>query len=65
MMDEVQKMKTVSVNVSRALVSIFIYKRRYGHVRLGLDWHSPVESNPVWCGQVQQFICKFKIIAYI
>jgi len=63
-MDKVQKVKTVSVNVSRALFSIFSYKCRYGHVGLGLACHGPVESNPVWCGQVQQFICKFKIISY-
>jgi hypothetical protein len=48
MMDEVQKLTTVSVNVSRALFSVFIYKRRYGHAGLGLACHGPVESNPVW-----------------
>jgi hypothetical protein len=64
-MDKAQKMMTVSVNVSRPLFSIFIYKCRYGHVGLSLAWHGPAESNLVWCGQVQQFVCQFKIISHI
>lgn len=64
-MDEVQKMKIVSVNISCALFSIFIYKRRYDHVGLGFAWHGPAERNLISCGQVQQFTCKFKIISHI
>jgi hypothetical protein len=63
MMDEVPK-KIVSVNISCAVL-YFVYTRRFGDAWFGLALHGQVQSDPVWRGPVECFICEFKMTSHI